>query len=69
LVKKEVDERIQWVLARESELKVEEIMLEEQQGAATTKTAKGLLSHPIWFPFFLLTHSKLTCRPEGEKPS
>ena len=29
LVKKDVDEWIQWVLARESELKMEEIMLEE----------------------------------------
>lgn len=29
LIKKKVDNRIQWVLARESELKVEEIMLEE----------------------------------------
>ena len=69
LVKKEVDERIQWVLASESKLKVEEIMLEKQQGTATTKMAKGLLIHLIWFPFFLLTRSKLTCRPEGEKPS
>ena len=57
LIKKEVDERIQWFLARESELKAEEIRLEEvkreleesakkvqQQSAATTITAKGLLS-------------------------
>ncbi|KIM36198.1 hypothetical protein M413DRAFT_14052 [Hebeloma cylindrosporum] len=53
LIKKEVDERIQWVLARENELKAEETRLEElkkeleestkkvqQQGAATT-AAKG----------------------------
>ena len=32
LIKKEVDERIQWVLARESESKVEEIILEEAKG-------------------------------------
>ena len=64
---KEVDERIQWVLAREGELKVEEIRLEEvkreseesakkvqQQNAATTTTAKGSLSCLI--PFFVFTY-------------
>jgi hypothetical protein len=57
LIKKEVDERIQWVLARESELKAEEIRLEEvkreleesakkvqHQNAPTTTTAKGSLN-------------------------
>ena len=56
LIKKEVDERIQWVLAKETELKAEEIRLEEvkreldentkkvqQQSGATTTTGKGLL--------------------------
>ena len=54
---KEVNEQIQWVLARGNELKTEEIRLEEgtreleesakkvqQQSAATTTAAKGLLS-------------------------
>ena len=58
LIKKEVDERIQWVLARENELKAEEIRLEEvkreleesakkvqQQNAAATTTVKGSLSY------------------------
>jgi len=64
-----VDERIQiqWVLAKESELKVEEIMLEEVkreleesakkvqwQSTATTKTAQGLLTYLIRvFVFYL----------------
>jgi len=53
LIRTEVDARIQWVLAKESELKVEEMRLEEvkreleetakvqQQSAVATKTAKG----------------------------
>jgi len=54
---KEVNEEIQWVLARGNKLKTEEIRLEEgkreleesakkvqQQSAATTTAAKGLLS-------------------------
>jgi hypothetical protein len=66
LIKKEVDERIQWALARESELKAEEIRLEEvkraseesakkvqQQNAATTTTAKGSLSCLIRFSVFV----------------
>jgi hypothetical protein len=68
LIKKEVDERIQWVLARESELKAEEIRLEEMkreleesakkvqhQNAPTTTTAKGSLSCFVRF-FFVFTN-------------
>ena len=56
LIKKEVDARIQWVLAKENELKAEEVRLEEvkreleesaklqQQSAAATTTGKGSLS-------------------------
>jgi len=56
LIKKEVDERIQWVVAKENELKAEEMKLEvkrelvegtkkvQRQSAAATTTAKGLLS-------------------------
>jgi len=60
LIKEEVDERIQWVLTRENELKVEEIQLEEvkseleesaeevqQQNAPTTTMAKGSLASTI----------------------
>jgi len=56
LIKKEVDARIQWVLAKENELKTEEMRLEEvkreleesakkvqQQSAAAIATAKGSL--------------------------
>ena len=65
--KKEVDEWIQWVLARERKLKAEEIRLEEvkgeleesakkvqQQNVATTTTAKGSLSCLI--RFFVFTY-------------
>jgi len=81
LIKKEVDERIQWVLAKETELKAEEIRLEEvkreldenakkvqQQSAATTTTGKGLL----WcLPqvLTLLIGLKYPHRPQGENPS
>ena len=56
LIKKEVDARIQWVLAKENELKTEEMRLDElkkeleesvkkvqQQSAAATTAAKGSL--------------------------
>jgi len=62
LIKKEVDECVQWVLAKETELKPEEIRLEvvkreldenakkvQQQGAATTTKGKGLLRCLIQF--------------------
>ena len=77
LIKKEVDERIQWVLARESELKAEEIRLEvvkreleesakkvQQQSSATTTTAKGLLSCLI--RVFVLTY-EFEIYPVGRK--
>ena len=67
LIKNEVDERIQWVLARENELKSEETRLDElrreleesakkvqQQG--TTTTARGLL---IEFCLFLRIYSSV----------
>ena len=56
LIRTEVDARIQWVLAKESELKAEEMRLEElkreleetvkvqRRSAAATTTAKGSLS-------------------------
>jgi hypothetical protein len=69
LIKKEVDERIQWVLARENELKAEEMRLEEvkreleestkkvqQQNAATTTTTKGSLRSYISEILLLLIH-------------
>ena len=67
LIKKEVDERIQWVLAKESELKAEEVRLEEvereledsakrmrQQSTMATTTAKG--SSRSLVQFFDCTH-------------
>ena len=79
LIKKEVDERIQRVLARENELKAEEIRLEvvkreseesakkaQQQNAATTTATKGSLRSLI--RVFVIAYS-LPCRPEGEEPS
>lgn len=54
LIKMEVDERIQWVLAKEDELKVEEMRLEvvkreleESAKVAAMSTAKGSLSCPV----------------------
>ena len=56
LIKTEVDERIQWALAKENELKAEEMRLEEvkreleestkvqQQSVAATTTARGSLN-------------------------
>ena len=81
LIKKEVDERIQWVLAKETELKAEEIRLEEvkreldenakkvqQQSAATTTMGKGLLQCLIQV-LTLLIGLKYPYRPQGEKSS
>jgi len=81
LIKKDVDERIKWVLARASKLKVEEIMMEEVKGelevsrsakkvqrqiTVTTKMAKGLRTHFIRvFVFYLRVRR---CRLEGENP-
>jgi hypothetical protein len=61
LIKNEVDARIQWVLAKENELKAEEMRLEEvkreleegtkkvqRQSALATTTATGLLSYLVW---------------------
>ena len=57
LIMMEVDARIQWALAKENELKAEEMWLEDvkreceesakvqQQSAAATTTAKGSLSY------------------------
>jgi microcompartment protein CcmL/EutN len=68
----EVDERIQWVLARENELEAEEVRLEEakrgleesakkvqQKNVATTTTMKGSLKSFIRVLVF--TH-QLPCR-------
>ena len=79
LIKKEVDERIQWVLARENELKAQEIRLEEvkreleesakkaqQQSATAMTTAKGSLRSII--RVFIFTQ-RLPCRPQGEESS
>jgi len=79
LIKKEVDERIKWVLARENKLKAEEMQLEEvkreleestkkvqQQNAATATTTKGSLRSYI--RDFVIAYS-LPCSPEGEEPS
>ena len=79
LIKKEVNERIQWVLEKESELKAEEIRLEEvkreleesakkvqQQNVATTTTAKDSLRST--FRVFVFIHL-LPCRLKGEESS
>ena len=59
LIKKEVDARVQWVLAKENELRAEEMRLEvvkreleesakvQQQSTAATTTAKGSLSRLV----------------------
>lgn len=76
LIKKEVDERIQWVLTRENMLKAEKIRLEvrrvpeesaekvQQQNAPITTLAKGLL-----FVLSFLFIGYPVCRPEGAESS
>ena len=75
LIMKEVDEQIQWVLARENGLKAEEMRLEEvkkeleetakkvqQQSAATMTTTKGSLRSFI--RVFVITHPYSVGRKE-----